>query len=182
MKKPPEVPGAFRRRLVGLYALTLMERAGPLHGYGLSDRIAQRTEGAWRPGPGSVYPSLRKLAEVGLARSYARNRRREYVITSRGRALLRRIRHRDGPLGRPRPDMSSLWAEVMGSEDVGEFLLQRLRRTVDSLDAQIQRTTASGAHTSALRTATIAELTRASARFRAGTRRAADARRRAWRR
>ena len=61
---PPYGP-SLRRRLVGLYALTVMEREGPVHGYGISERIAERTDGAWRPGPGAVYPSLQKLVAGG---------------------------------------------------------------------------------------------------------------------
>jgi DNA-binding PadR family transcriptional regulator len=165
--KPSPAPQAFRRRLVGLYALSLMEREGPLHGYGLSQRIAQKTEGAWRPGPGSVYPSLRQLTEIGFARSRVKQRRREYTITAKGTALLRRVRSQNGPLGRPRADLSSLWAEVMGAGDVDRFLLLRLRRTLDSLEAQIGRPGVSSARAGSLRTATLDELSKASARFRA---------------
>jgi DNA-binding PadR family transcriptional regulator len=164
-------PDAFRRRLVGLYALTLMEREGPLHGYGLSERIAQRTEGAWRPGPGSVYPSLRKLTEQGLARSHARTRRREYAITPAGRALLRKLRSDSGPFRQGRPDLSALWAEVFGTGDVGQFLLHRLRRTLDALDAHLARAVDSGDSADALRAAARAELEQAAARL-GGARRA----------
>jgi DNA-binding PadR family transcriptional regulator len=159
-------PQAFRRRLVGLYALSLMEREGPLHGYGLSERIAQKTEGAWRPGPGSVYPSLRQLTEVGFARSQVKKRRREYTITAKGTALLRRVRSQNGPLGRPRADLSSLWAEVMGAGDVDRFLLLRLRRTLDSLEAQLGRPGVGPARAESLRAATLDELSKASSRFR----------------
>ena len=166
MKARPPFPEGFRRRLVGLYALTLMEREGPVHGYGLSERIAQRTEGAWRPGPGSVYPSLRKLVESGLAKSRVAQRRREYVLTPRGRALLRRMRRAEGPLGRPRPDVSALWAEVVGSADVGRFLVSRLRRTIDSIESQLARN-GDAAGPASLRSEVLGELRRASERLRA---------------
>ncbi len=130
-------PEAFHRRLIGLYALTLMERDGPLHGYGLSEEISRRTGGTWRPGPGSVYPSLQKLVELGFAHPRTSGRRREYTITPSGRALLRRVRLRGGLAGRSRPDLSPLWAEVLGSSDVGEFLLRRLHHTLDALEAQL---------------------------------------------
>jgi DNA-binding PadR family transcriptional regulator len=158
-------PEAFRRRLVGLYALTLMEREGPLHGYGLSERIAQRTEGAWRPGPGSVYPSLRKLTEQGLAREHARTRRREYAITPAGRSLLRKLRSDSGPFRQGRPDLSALWAEVFGTGDVGQFLLHRLHRTLDALDAHLARVADSGGTAETLRAAAHAELEQATARL-----------------
>jgi DNA-binding PadR family transcriptional regulator len=152
--------------LVGLYALTVMDREGSLHGYGLSERIAQHTEGAWRPGPGSVYPSLRQLVAAGLARSQPIQRRRVYTITPNGRALLRQIRRGGGPLRRPRPDLSSLWAEVYGSVDVERFLLLRLRRTLDSLEALTARSEETGSEAAArLRSAIQTELAEAVARF-----------------
>jgi len=151
--------------LVGLYALTLMERDGPLHGYGLSERISERTDGAWRPGPGSVYPSLRKLVGLGLARARVSDRRRIYTITPAGRALLRRMRNAGGPDSRARPDLSALWAEVFGSADVAEFLLRRLRRHLDALERQIARSGGNAGETGTLRRAVLAELASASARL-----------------
>ena len=165
MKAPFPGPEAFRRRLVGLYALTVMDREDGLHGYGLSERIAQSTDGAWRPGPGSVYPSLRQLVSAGLARSRPVHRRRMYTITPRGRALLRQIRESSGPLRRPRPDLSSLWAEVYGSAGVERFLLLRLRRTLDSLEALAARSQGPGSDAAWLRSAVQTELAEAIARF-----------------
>ncbi len=156
---------AFRRRLVGLYALTLMERDGSLHGYGLSERISRRTDGAWRPGPGSVYPSLQKLVDLGYARARKSGRRREYVITRPGRALLGRIRQRSGLTDRLQPDLSPLWAEVLGTADVGDLLLQRLRRTLDSLEGQLRHGKPDEAGPARLRRAVLATLDEASARL-----------------
>lgn len=36
-----------------------------MRGYDLMKEIEIKTEGAWRPGPGAVYPVLRKLAKQG---------------------------------------------------------------------------------------------------------------------
>ena len=124
-QSPPA--GDFRRRAIGMYALTLMARDGALHGYGLSDRIAERTEGAWRPGAGAVYPSLRKLEELGLARSRVGGRRRMYAITPAGRALL--------TSAATHPDLSELWSEILGSSGAEEFLIQRLRRAFAAIEA-----------------------------------------------
>ncbi|MCI4323120.1 MAG: PadR family transcriptional regulator [Thermoplasmata archaeon] len=130
---------AFHRRLVGLYALTLMEREGPVHGYRVAERIAEQTEGAWRPGPGAVYPSLQKLQTWGLARSVTKARRREYTITPAGRSLLVGMRQRRGRFATGHPDLSMLWAEVMGVEGARELLLLRLRRVIDGLEAYLAR-------------------------------------------
>jgi len=42
------------------YALLSIARK-PMRGYDLIKEIETKTEGAWRPGPGAVYPVLRKL-------------------------------------------------------------------------------------------------------------------------
>jgi DNA-binding PadR family transcriptional regulator len=150
-------------RRIGLYALATMEREGAIHGYGLAQRIADRTAGAWRPGAGAIYPSLQALVERGLARSEGSGRRREYRITPAGRALLRQVRSRAGPDGRRGPDLAVLWAEVVGVDDLGEFLLLRLRR---SLDAIVTAVAVSGgpalapASRDRLRGATVGELER----------------------
>lgn len=156
-------------RMIGLYALAIMEREGAVHGYLLARRIAERTGGAWRPGPGTVYPSLRTLVARGLARSRGVGRRREYRITPAGRAVLRRIRRRVAPTAPPAPDLTALWAEVAGAGDVGSFLQLRLHRTLEALSAVLAGSSTSGrasAGLARLRAGTTAELTAFLARTR----------------
>ena len=124
-------------QLVGLYALACMEREGEVYGYSLASRIAERTEGAWRPGPGAIYPALDRLTKRKLARSRVKGRRRVYSITRRRRALLAHVRARTTSWTSRAPDMSALWAEIWGVEDVGTFLLLRLRRSLDAIDSAL---------------------------------------------
>ena len=42
---------------------------GPLHGLGVSDRIAQITQGAFKVKPGSLFPALHRLEEAGWLKS-----------------------------------------------------------------------------------------------------------------
>ncbi len=150
-------------RIIGLYALACMERDGPVYGYLISRRISERTGGAWRPGAGAVYPALGVLVERGLARKLVRGRRSEYRITPAGRSLLRRLR-RDAPSpGRTAPDLSVLWADVVGASDLGPFLVHRLRRTIRGIEGHLARlpTTPS---TRALRRQVVRELAQAQRR------------------
>jgi Transcriptional regulator PadR-like family len=39
---------------------------GPMHGYQIIHEIEERSGGAWKPSPGSVYPTLQLLADEGL--------------------------------------------------------------------------------------------------------------------
>jgi DNA-binding PadR family transcriptional regulator len=148
--------------MLGLYALATMERDGPVHGYLLAQRIAEKTQGAWRPSPGTVYPSLASLVERGLARRVGAGRRRPYRITPAGRAVLRGVRRQIGPRGPGAPDLSVLWAEVAGADDLEAFLMRRLRRSLDAVSAALVSAAAPGRAGSAratLRGQAIAELT-----------------------
>lgn len=126
-------------RVVGLYALRCMERDGGVYGYLLANQISEKTGGAWRPGPGAVYPALRRLVDRGLAVATTSGRRREYRITPHGRRLLLEVRrNRSNPNGAG-PDLGLLWAEIVGVSDVPTFLLYRLRRTLDSIQTYVGR-------------------------------------------
>ena|GEM_PF-485880 len=130
----------FRRRLLALYALTVMEREGSVYGYRVSEIVRDRTQGSWTPGPGSVYPALRRLVVQGFAKRSTAGRRRLYRITPRGRAFLRTIRRRArGGAGSGQPEVGLLWAEILGGSDLGDFLLQRLRSWLLSVHAYLAR-------------------------------------------
>lgn len=53
------------RGLLGFYSLLSIARK-PMRGYDLMREIDLKTDGAWRPGPGAVYPVLQKLSRQGL--------------------------------------------------------------------------------------------------------------------
>jgi DNA-binding PadR family transcriptional regulator len=38
----------------------------PMHGYEMIQEIAERSDGAWKPSPGSIYPTLQLLVDEGL--------------------------------------------------------------------------------------------------------------------
>jgi DNA-binding PadR family transcriptional regulator len=58
----------------------------PGHGYEVIQTIEAKSEGAWKPSPGSVYPTLQLLEDEGLLRSEERDGKRIYEITDEGRA------------------------------------------------------------------------------------------------
>jgi DNA-binding PadR family transcriptional regulator len=68
-------------RLVLLAALV----DGSAHGYELMGRLEESSGGAWRPSPGSVYPTLQLLEDEGLVRSVQEGDRRVYELTDAGR-------------------------------------------------------------------------------------------------
>src|SRR4051795_12644330 len=66
-------------------ALLVLLAEEPRNGYQLMQEIEQRSDGAWRPSPGSVYPALQQLEDEGLVRTGESEGRRVYELTDAGR-------------------------------------------------------------------------------------------------
>ncbi len=82
-------PGGRRRAKGDVRAAILSLLAdGPLNGYGIMKAIAERTDDAWRPSPGSVYPTLQQLVDEDLIAQRGEGRRVEYELTEAGRAYV----------------------------------------------------------------------------------------------
>ena len=77
--------GRMRRGDIRTAVLAVLSEE-PGHGYDVIQRLEDKTEGSWRPSPGSVYPMLQLLADEGLARSVERDGKRVYELTDAGRA------------------------------------------------------------------------------------------------
>jgi DNA-binding PadR family transcriptional regulator len=57
----------------------------PMHGYQIIQEVGERTGGAWRPSPGSVYPTLQQLEDEELVRTVPSDGRRVFELTDTGR-------------------------------------------------------------------------------------------------
>ena len=77
-------------------AILLLLGEEPRNGYQVMQELEQRSEGAWRPSPGSVYPALQLLADEGLVRSEAREGGNVFELTDAGRKHLDEHRERLG--------------------------------------------------------------------------------------
>ena len=65
----------------------------PMHGYGVSQRIEQISQGVFRVNPGSLLPALSRMERVGRVKSEwhatENNRRAKYyLLTAKGRKAL----------------------------------------------------------------------------------------------
>ena len=69
-------------------AILLLLAEAPRNGYGLMQEIEQRSGGAWRPSPGSVYPLLSLLEDEVLIVGSEQDGRRVLDLTDEGRALV----------------------------------------------------------------------------------------------
>ncbi len=57
----------------------------PMHGYRIIHELTERSEGAWEPTAGSVYPTLQMLADEGLVESEQSDGKKVYHLTEAGR-------------------------------------------------------------------------------------------------
>lgn len=79
--------GRARKGDVRSAILSLLSEA-PTNGYGLIKAIHAKSEGAWRPSPGSVYPTLQQLVDEGLIAPTSEGARAEYALTDEGRTYV----------------------------------------------------------------------------------------------
>src|SRR5882757_5567728 len=73
-----------RRGDIRTAALLLLAEE-PRNGYQIMQEVEQRSDGVWRPSPGSVYPALQQLEDEGLIRSQESDGRKLYALTDAGR-------------------------------------------------------------------------------------------------
>ena len=77
-------------------ALLALLAEEPMHGYDLIRKLEEKSGGAWRPSPGSIYPTLQLLEDEGLVTSEERDGKRVYTINDAGRAELEERREERG--------------------------------------------------------------------------------------
>jgi DNA-binding PadR family transcriptional regulator len=118
-----------RRGDIRTAALLLLAEE-PRNGYQIMQEVEDRSEGEWRPSPGSVYPALAQLEDEGLIRSEEHDGRKLFVLTDAGRKLVE-----ERGSDRPAP-----WEQMGGELSDGVVELKRLIRDVAYAFAQVART------------------------------------------
>src|SRR5271167_191155 len=118
-----------RRGDIRTAALLLLAEE-PRNGYQIMQEVEERSEGVWRPSPGSVYPALAQLEDEGLIRSEETDGRKLFVLTEAGEAQLK-----DRPEDAPAP-----WEQM--SDDLSDqaFELGKLIKELVFAFGQVMRT------------------------------------------
>ena len=118
-----------RRGDIRTAALLLLAEE-PRNGYQIMQEVQERSDGAWRPSPGSVYPALAQLEDEGLIRSEEIEGRKAYRLTVEGLAV---VEERDA--NRPAP-----WEQMSGQTPPKAVELGKIMREVAFAFAQIMHT------------------------------------------
>jgi DNA-binding PadR family transcriptional regulator len=118
-----------RRGDIRTAALLLLAEE-PRNGYQIMQEVQERSDGVWRPSPGSVYPALQQLEDEGLIRSQEIDGRKLFALTDEGRA---QVEQRDA-------DKPAPWEQMSGDVSDQAHELGKLMREVAFAFAQVMRT------------------------------------------
>ncbi|HZL49175.1 MAG TPA: PadR family transcriptional regulator [Solirubrobacteraceae bacterium] len=118
-----------RRGDIRTAALLLLSEE-PRNGYQIMQEVEERSDGVWRPSPGSVYPALQQLEDEGLIRSEELEGRKLFRLTDDGRAYVK-----ERGEGKPAP-----WEQMSGDVSDQAHELGKLMREVASAFVQVMKT------------------------------------------
>lgn len=80
--------GKFFERGDMKYMILSLLQDKPKHGYEIIKDLEQQFGGFYSPSPGSIYPTLQMLEDLGYVTSTSQDGKRTYNITDEGRAFL----------------------------------------------------------------------------------------------
>jgi DNA-binding PadR family transcriptional regulator len=118
-----------RRGDIRTAALLLLAEE-PRNGYQIMQEVQERSDGVWRPSPGSVYPALQQLEDEGLIRSQELDGRKLFALSDEGRAF---VSQRGA--SQPAP-----WEQMSGDVSSEAHELAKLMREVAFAFSQVIRT------------------------------------------
>jgi DNA-binding PadR family transcriptional regulator len=92
--------------------------------------VEQRSDGVWRPSPGSVYPALQQLEDEGLIRAQESDGRKLFALTEEGRAYVQERGEQE----------QAPWKQMSGDVSDEALELRSVIREVWHAFVQIMRT------------------------------------------
>lgn len=127
IERPQGAPRGLLLHFI-LYKISLK----PYHGYELLREIEENTAGAWRPGPGSIYPMLKKLVSEGYIRSESPKRAKSaltvYLITHKGKLHMQEIRKVFASAGQKWGGLYRLFVEMLDPADLPKMFVDGSRK------------------------------------------------------
>ncbi|MCW2814535.1 MAG: transcriptional regulator, PadR family [Nocardioides sp.] len=80
--------GDVRTAILDVLATGADETGEAVNGYQVIQQIAERSDGGWRPSPGSVYPTIQQLQDEGLVEADDERGRRTLRLSEAGQAYV----------------------------------------------------------------------------------------------
>lgn len=99
----------------------------PMHGYQIMQEIAERSDGTWKPSPGSIYPTVSQLADEGLVRTEQEHGRSVVHLTEQGQHYVEQHRQ----------ELDAVWASSGAAADDASADLRKVGRDLLGAAAQV---------------------------------------------
>lgn len=118
----------------GLLVYWMLQRISksPTYGYEILTEISEKTEGAWRPGAGSVYPMLKKLVSQGYVdvekTAGAKAEQRTYKITSKGMRHVTEAKEMFQLASSRWTALRGIFIDLIEPERTGKFVVEGSRK------------------------------------------------------
>jgi DNA-binding PadR family transcriptional regulator len=126
-----KAPQGAPRGLLIYWMLHRIARS-PTYGYEILTEIEQKTEGAWRPGPGSIYPLLKKLASKGYVQvepsKTGRTDQTKYKITPKGAERVRESREMFKRINNRFMQTRSIFVDLIGPDELAGYVVDGAKR------------------------------------------------------
>jgi DNA-binding PadR family transcriptional regulator len=112
-------------------------------GYSIMGTIEEKTEGAWRPGPGTIYPLLRSLVKEGLLEASPGSGEVgvtiKYSVTKKGKQELVEMQRTLASAGSRERVMIRLFADLLPAEVWASAFVRRGREIFDVFQEKISQ-------------------------------------------
>jgi DNA-binding PadR family transcriptional regulator len=111
-------------------------------GYSIMRTIEDKTEGAWRPGPGTVYPLLRSLVKEDLLEKVGSAETGvtvKYSVTKKGKQELEEMQRTLASAGKRERVMIRLFADLLPAEVWASAFVNRGREIFDVFQEKISQ-------------------------------------------
>lgn len=108
----------------------------PSHGYELLQEIEEKTEGAWRPGAGSIYPMLKKLVAQGYIKAESHRKlqtsQKVYHITPKGQIHVAKTKEIFSNAGHRWSSMRKIFIDMLEPKDLSKFFVEGAKMHFDA--------------------------------------------------
>ena len=106
-------------------AIVILLAEEPRHGYQIIQELGTRSNGMWRPSPGSIYPTLQAMEDEGLVTAEIVEGKKVYSLSESGKAYLAANARSSPP-----------WEEIAGDPRSAFF---ELRREIEQLGVAVMQ-------------------------------------------
>ncbi|MHA2311550.1 MAG: PadR family transcriptional regulator [Candidatus Thorarchaeota archaeon] len=131
--EPIKMPHSIPRGLLKHVIIRLLH-SGDLTGSDIMRVLDERSEGQWRPSPGSIYPLLSNLEEEGIIIAVkTEGRSKTYSLSKDGRARIKEILHKRGDVEHKARLHRMMLLQLLEPYDRVHFYISGFNRAINKI-------------------------------------------------